>query len=347
MAEKIIVIGPKSTHVVRFIDLIKELFNEIIFIGEEPIISDFVTRQYQINFRSKNPYVIYKNYKLLKEIVKNENADIAHFHQVNRVSFIAARIHKKLNKKYIITAWGSDVLIVPNRNWIVRKMVRFVLSFGEVITADSNDMIDAINKMVPDKNCELVFFGVDLIEYCEKEKIVYSNRSLYALYQIDKVIDEFYEFQKNHKEWKLVIAGNGDELESLKEKVRQLNLENCVVFEGWLSRELNLKNYQSSAIYISFPVSDGTSVSLLEAMSAGCIPVVSDLKVAHEWIEDGVNGIIKQKSLNAIEEALKLNPAEVAKINRQIVKSRATGEIATQKFKSIFERTLDDSTDKK
>jgi glycosyltransferase involved in cell wall biosynthesis len=45
-------------------------------------------------------------------------------------------------------------------------------------------------------------------------------------------------------------------------------------------------------VYLSGSLSDGTSVSLLEAMSAGLIPVVSDWKTNLEWIADDYNGLV-------------------------------------------------------
>jgi glycosyltransferase involved in cell wall biosynthesis len=39
-----------------------------------------------------------------------------------------------------------------------------------------------------------------------------------------------------------------------------------------------------AAVYVSVPSSDGTSVTLLEAMTAGAYPIVSDLEANREWI---------------------------------------------------------------
>ena len=79
-------------------------------------------------------------------------------------------------------------------------------------------------------------------------------------------------------------------------------------------------------------------MSLLEAMSAGCVPIVSDLKVSKEWIEEGKNGIIYDKIQNPISEALKLSAKEVCKINKKIIEKKGTKEIATEKFYEIYQQ---------
>src|SRR5215467_6515815 len=40
-------------------------------------------------------------------------------------------------------------------------------------------------------------------------------------------------------------------------------------------------------LYVSASLSDSTSVSLLEAMASGAVPVVSDIEGNREWVHDG------------------------------------------------------------
>lgn len=43
-------------------------------------------------------------------------------------------------------------------------------------------------------------------------------------------------------------------------------------------------------MYLSASRSDSTSLSLLEAMASGAVPVVGDIEGNREWIEDGAGG---------------------------------------------------------
>jgi glycosyltransferase involved in cell wall biosynthesis len=49
---------------------------------------------------------------------------------------------------------------------------------------------------------------------------------------------------------------------------------------------------QGADVYCSMSRSDGTSLSLLEAMACGLAPVVSDIPANREWIDDGVDGVL-------------------------------------------------------
>jgi len=52
-----------------------------------------------------------------------------------------------LNIPVVVTAWGSDVLLVPNKSWMNKLLVQSVLKNAAVITADADSMIDAINSL--------------------------------------------------------------------------------------------------------------------------------------------------------------------------------------------------------
>ncbi|MBK7128343.1 MAG: glycosyltransferase [Crocinitomicaceae bacterium] len=336
MSKKLLVIGSDSPHVIRFMNLVNHYFSEIVYVGEQNLQSDIPIRQYAISVSSSNPLRIKTNYQKLKRVILDEKADVIHVHQVNRLAYATARICKNTGLKYIVTAWGTDVLVMPNRNALYRYLVKYVLRNSFCATADSGEMISAINKLASGIQTDLVFFGIQPIQSLHKENIIYSNRSLYALYNITRVVDLFNDFYQSHKDWKLVIAGRGDELESLKKKAQEFGLNGVVEFVGWQNAEQNNVWYGKAKIYISIPVSDGTSVSLLEAMSAGCIPVVSDLPVSHEWINDNENGIITNFKDNPFERALKLDVSIVAEKNARIIQEKATAEIASNAFVSLY-----------
>ena len=119
-------------------------------------------------------------------------------------------------------------------------------------------------------------------------------------------------------------------------QTEKLNLTDKIEFVGWLEKVDNAAWYAKSTFYISIPESDGTSVSVLEAMSAGCVPIVSDLPVSKEWITNGVNGVIEQQGKNPFVQAIDLNSEKCAEINQKNVQERATRTASSKRFKEIY-----------
>ena len=60
----------------------------------------------------------------------------------------------------------------------------------------------------------------------------------------------------------------------------------------------------ASDVYISTSLSDGTSLSLLEAMACGLGLVVSDVPAIKEWVGPGNGIMIPRKDSDAVASAL-------------------------------------------
>jgi glycosyltransferase involved in cell wall biosynthesis len=83
-------------------------------------------------------------------------------------------------------------------------------------------------------------------------------------------------------------------------------------------------------LYLSASHTDGSSVSLLEAMASGCPVVVSDIPGNREWVRSGVNGwLFKDGDSNAMAQSILLaietrgTLAEMGMAARQIAEQRA------------------------
>jgi glycosyltransferase involved in cell wall biosynthesis len=334
---RILQVGPESAHVEAYLNELVKVEKDVFFLGEKKCNYLSEGREFVANFKSWSPLKLVLEYRKLIKLLRKIKPRIIHIHQVNRAAFFVIKAAKKLKIPVVLTAWGSDVLLMPKKNILYKSMTQFCLKNAAYITADAEHMIAEMKHLEPntDKYVHLQY-GITPIEGIEKEKIVYSNRILNPLYRIDQIIDYFIDFQKEHKEWKLVIGATGTEEERLKAKVKELNLEEQIHFVGWLKNEENRKWYSKSAIYISIPESDGTSVSVLEAMSAGCIPVVPDLPVSQEWIVDHENGIIEKKGENPLIEALEIDVEKCQQRNSDLIHKNATRQASITIFQSLY-----------
>ena len=337
---KILQVGPNSVHVSRFMNAIQSSELQQYLLSESVNTEVNVEEQLVVNVHTFNPLRIIAFQKEIKKILQKLQPDLIHIHQVNRMAYFVSKIAKTLNIPVVTTAWGSDVLLMPNKNRFYYFLVKKTIERSAIVTADALEMISAMQKMVPATHYELIQYGIDPITASEKENTIYSNRLHEPLYRIDQIIRQFYEFSQVNPDWKLKIGAQGSETGKLKTLVHELGIENKVEFLGWLDNETNKNAYAKASMYISIPESDGTSVSLLEAMSAGCIPIVSDLPSNREWIQDGKNGVIVKSNVNPFESALGLDVDRLTQINHQLIQENATRQASVLKFVSFYQKAI-------
>ena len=229
------------------------------------------------------------------------------------------------------------MLLIPQKNRLFAYLVKKSLIRSQLVTADSQAMIEVMQTLVSSKEkYKHIQYGIELVDSLVKEKIIYSNRLHNPLYRIDQIIEYFSEIVIDYPQWQLVIAGEGSETKTLKKLVESKGIVDKVNFVGWQTLEENNRWYGKSSIYISIPESDGTAVSLLEAMSAGCVPIVPNLEVSKEWITDLKTGIIETGGMNPLLSAMILDINECGKENRMMVEQKAVKSFCTKKFIEFY-----------
>jgi len=342
--KKLLIIGSNSIHVYNYINLVKDYFDEIILITNKKREGTDV-KTIELDFHLKLSSRV-KTVAKIKNLIQEYAPSIIHIHQVNSYAYYSLLAARKSSVPKILTAWGSDILLSPKKNCLLKKMVQFNLRHADFFTSDSEFMAEEMRSLLPKRKLDILIanFGIEIIEKdLLKENIIYSNRLHKKLYQIESVINAFKLFLENSidKSWKLVIAATGEETDNLKSMVEHLNLKGNVEFVGWVDQDKNVEYYSKARLFVSIPESDATSISLLEAMAYGCIPVLSDLPANREWIDDGKNGIIvNSPSENIFDRALKLNMSEVASINKRIITEKGTKVANKKKFIQLYDHFL-------
>jgi len=159
-----------------------------------------------------------------------------------------------------------------------------------------------------------------------------------SLYQIDQIISQLSDFLSKNADWRLHIAASGSQTEKLQQLAEEKLPEGSFQFLGFQAGKDNQQNYLTSTIYVSVPTTDGTSISLLEALAYGCLPIVSDLPANREWIEDGVNGLISSGDLSKdVERLLQMDAPLVQERNQKIIDQKATKDSNRKKFSAIYD----------
>jgi L-malate glycosyltransferase len=122
-------------------------------------------------------------------------------------------------------------------------------------------------------------------------------------------------------------------------------LADQVAFLGGVSDESLLENLQSANVFVSLARSDGTSTAMLEAMSCGLFPVVSDIPQNRAWVTPELdNGVLVPLDRpKAVAEALLKaynNPdllCRAGAVNRQLILDRADSQKTIRDLSSHLE----------
>jgi glycosyltransferase involved in cell wall biosynthesis len=350
--KKLLLVGSNTIHTHRFIELIRDYFDDIILLTNSSP-ENYKGNFHVFNFSLRNPFTSRNTIRQIRKIARSYRPSLIHIHQANSAAWLALRATSALPVKKILTAWGSDILVSPAKGFLFKKMAEQILARSDYFTADATFLAERMIAISPKKiNVAVINFGIEPIcrdskelqgALVQKENIVYSNRLHKKLYRIDDIIRAFSAFAEIRKseKWKLVIAGIGEETHHLEKLAHSTNVVEAITFEGWVNEEENNRWYRKARIFVSYPESDATSSSLLEALSAGCIPLLSDIPANREWIVNGKNGILTSTlSPTDFENALRLWRHSSAEQNLEIILQKATRQISRKLFTDIYDHAL-------
>lgn len=299
----------------------------------------------------------------LKGLLRKVQPDLVQAGPIQRTALLTALagFHPLLSM-----SWGYDLLIDAQRSANWRSATRYVLQHSDAFLGDCDTIrtLAVAYGMAPDR---IVTFpwGVDLqhfappvanqkAESSSQTFTLLSTRSWEPIYGVDTLAQGFTLAARQCSELRLVMLGGG----SLAGQVRQIlsktpPLEAGTLPDGSLAvyerveypgqagfTELP-RHYRSADLYVAATHSDGSSISLLEAMACGRPVLVSDIPGNREWVTPGENGwlfpagdapALAQAILHAYEQRDQL--LEMGRKARQIVEQRANWE---KNFPKLFQ----------
>ncbi|MEW5700781.1 MAG: glycosyltransferase family 4 protein [Candidatus Zixiibacteriota bacterium] len=203
----------------------------------------------------------------------------------------------------VVSAWGSDVLIAPEKSPLHRARIRSVIRRADHLFTDA----DVLSRRLQDLGASaaditVVPLGVSDEWLAAGESrpasvppvlTVIQTRRLEPLYCVETFLVAAARLEATSPgRFRFVIVGDGSQRERLGRLAAQWKLDTRNLFLPMLPEEALRQQVGAADLYVSTAASDGTSVSLLEAMAAGCFPIVTDLAANREWIEPGVNGLL-------------------------------------------------------
>lgn len=348
----------------------------------------FVDRGYEVHVVTFNPKIIgdYRNIRVhivrkkvqsatllgrmmsiipmileLKKLIKNIKPGVIHSHSAGGYTWMVmlSGFHP-----FIITPWGSDILIYIQKSRIERFFTKLALNKADLITCDGENIRKAmINLGISSKKIRFIIFGVDIQKFksslkreglknqlsLDNSKIVISTRFLTPVHDVATFIKAIYIVLQKASNVKFLIIGDGPQTEYLMNLAKSLGIFNKTKFLGRVSENEMVLYLQASGIYVSTSLSEsGLAGSTAEAMACE-LPVINtdtgDIKL---WIKDGESGfIIPTKNPEILAEKIiyllkhENERIKFGKLNRKVIEDRNNYYKEMAKMEKIYKELIE------
>lgn len=256
-------------------------------------------------------------------------------------------------RPYFIYIVGSDILVSGKiKQWINR----LTLNSSEFVFSNGKHLARKANQIANKAKIENLYLGIDSDKFTPLDKNnsgpiqIICTRGFKEIYNNQYIIDclSKIDFSKL-PETKLVFTSAGPLLENIKEytsTIQNIAFKENIVFLGGVSDFELLSYLQNSQIYISTSKSDGASTSLMEALSCGLYPILSDIPANREWINNENGALISLEDAETVAEKIQdiiLNIEQlenVKKQNRNMILNIANAKknigVFTEKIENII-----------
>ncbi|MDD1644967.1 MAG: glycosyltransferase family 4 protein, partial [Methanomicrobiales archaeon] len=153
---------------------------------------------------------------------------------------------------------------------------------------------------IPPEKIRHVPFGIDTAafspdhrDYARGDPVtVFSNRGFFPVYDSTTLVDGFARARAAEPGIHLLLKGDGPEEQMIRARVASLGLDGPATFSPRTGYDRVPGDLRDADIFVSTATSDGTPVSLLEAMSSGLPCIATAVGGVPEWVQDGENGLL-------------------------------------------------------
>ena len=235
----------------------------------------------------------------IRNLIREIDPDLVHAQFITKYGF-----HLPLGERWptVVSAWGDDILILPPKSRLIRAFTRRVLERVDLVYAVSQQIRDRIvgDFGIPPGKVRYLPVGIDTTVFApgRKEKtpggslVLFSNRGFYPVYDTRTLVAGFARAREKNPALSLVLKGNGPEEGEIRSLVSSLDLSGPVTFRERSPYTEVPGDLRRADVFISTATSDGTPVSVLEAMSTGLPCIATRVGGVPEWVVDGENGLL-------------------------------------------------------
>lgn len=238
------------------------------------------------------------------------NADILHFHLPCPTAVISYLVSKPKGK--VVVSYHSDIVRQKWAMGFYGPILNDFLHRADRIIAASPQYRDSspfLNKL-KDK-CSVIPYGIDPYKTNGNPGAINQEGSPLLLFvgklRYYKGLEYLVKAMKDI-DAKLIIIGTGNEGQMLKDLTNKMNLQDKIIFKGFVSENELASYYNACSIFIlpSILRSEAFGIVQLEAMSSGKPIVSTNLNTGVTYVnQNNITGFtVPPKDSNALSQAI-------------------------------------------
>jgi glycosyltransferase involved in cell wall biosynthesis len=253
----------------------------------------------------------------LKRVIREVQPDLILAGPLQRSAFLVALTGFK---PLVSMSWGYDLLIDAERSPWWRRATRFTLKRSAAMVGDSEIVRQkALEYGMASDRIVTFPWGADIRRFSPGDDgglrerlgwsgetfVLLSTRGWAPIYGIEELAKAFVKAARQRPELRLLMLGNGPQAGSLRRIFMGAGMLDRVHFPGQISQKQLPNYYRVADLYISASHSDGTSISLLEALACGLPVLLSDIPGNKEWVKPGQQGwLFPEGDVEALTQAI-------------------------------------------
>jgi glycosyltransferase involved in cell wall biosynthesis len=246
----------------------------------------------------------------LKKKIKEYSPDLVHAHYASSYGLLAFLAGFR---PYVVSIWGSDIMVFPKKNRIAKSTIIKVLKNAKQLFVTSKYLAEICASELQFENTIQIPFGIDTSVFkpetipavTEGTKFIIA-KSLTETYGIDIAIKSFVAIKMKYPEENisLTILGDGPKRKDYEELAEE-ELNKSIFFKGKVAHE-EIANYlNQSQVLINCSRNESFGVSVLEASSCALAVIISNRGGLEETVQHQKTGIILDKlTVDDCQEAM-------------------------------------------
>jgi glycosyltransferase involved in cell wall biosynthesis len=295
-----------------------------------------------------------------RELVRSENFDVVNTHFALPTGPVGYAVSRAGGLPNVLSLHGGDLFdptkrSSAHRHAALRVCVRRLVRAADAVVAQSLDTQENLRRFfTPEIRPNVIPLGIaepprpmvsrGRYGYDDSDVLLISIGRLVRRKSVEQLLDVTAELRDERV--KLLLIGDGPQLDDLRERARQLRIEHRVKFMGMVDERTKFELLSIADLYVSSSQHEGFGLVFLEAMASGLPIVCYDRGGQTDFLSDGRSGYLAPfNDRTALFERCRClidSPANRAAIGRanKLAAEQFYIERCAQRYEELFETVI-------